>query len=144
MEGQVPLLRVARAVGAIYPEDPLPEAGVGVWSGDLNGWAGGERKRRRQVVLRLLADGLDEGELGKGKGSADSRLLEEDHAVAGPNHQAVGCPPGEAQARSEVLPMDPPCGAREFEALRIQVEDRTLVISLRGRKIQGIASAYVQ
>ena len=68
----------------------------------LHRGSAGEAEGGADVVLRLLAHGLDEGELRDGERRRDAGLFEEDHAVAGAHHPTVGDAIRQAHARAEV------------------------------------------
>src|SRR5262245_47074098 len=105
LDGEVPLLGVTRSAVPLHAENSLPQSRVRVGSRRLHSRTGRESECRIDVVRRLLPNSLYEWKLRKGERGRDARLLEEDHPVAGADHQSVSDTPGQADPRSEVEPL---------------------------------------
>lgn len=150
LEGEVPLLGVAAAVGTLDGEDALAEAGIGAGGLDGDGGAGGEEEGGVDVVEGLLAEGLDVREEGGGEGGGDAGLFDPSEAVAGAKGEGVGGLEGEAEAWGEVGFFEVAggaggaVGAELVELLGIQVEDGAAVMEDGGGEVEGVADAEVE
>ena len=149
LEGDVPLLGVAAAVGTLHAEDALAEAGIGVDGLGGDGGAVGEDEGGVDVVEGLLAEGLNEGEQGRREGGGDAGLLDPSDAVAAAEDERIGGFEGEAQAGGDVFLFEisgggrGSVGAELVEFLGGEIEDGSAVVDDGGGEIQGVAGAEV-
>src|SRR2546421_4475366 len=97
---------------------------------NLDRRAVGEDKSRIDVVLRLLANRLNERELGQREWRGDAGLLKPDHSVTRTNHPGLAEPVSETDARSEIAALEFSGGTRKVEDLRFQIENGTLAVGL--------------
>ena len=144
LQREIPLLRVAGGLLAIGPENTLPESGVGIRRRDLHRGAARQNKRGLDVVLRLLADGLDERKLRKREGRGDAGLFEPDHAVTGAHHPGIADAVGQSGARTEIAAFEVAGSVGKVEHLGLQIEHGALIADFRRWKVERVARAQIE
>src|SRR5437868_14254645 len=93
----------------------LPQSGVRIGRGHLYRGPARKRKRRVHVVLRLLSNRLHKRTLRNSEGCRNSRLVEENHPVAGANHPAIADSIRQSDARTEIATFKVARGMRELQ-----------------------------
>ncbi len=102
-----------------------------------------QAKRRVHIVLRLLAHRLNKWKLRNGEGRRNTRLLKEDHSIAGANHPALTNPVRQSNTRTEIATFQFPRCVGKLQNLCLEIEDRPLIALLRRREIQSVTHADV-
>ena len=133
----VPLLHVAGTERCVDREHALAEPGGRCRADRRDRRPVREHERRRDVVERALRDRLQERKGRRRERRRDARHLDPDQAVARADDRLVGQPRGHAEPRAEVVLFELARRRRVavlpgvFERLRLQVEDRALIVAPR-------------
>ncbi len=149
LDRRVPLLHVAGAQVAVHGKDALAQARVWRQRNRLDAGTRGERECRDDVVQRALRDGLQERKHRRRERRRDARHLDPHQPVADSRHGPLGQAADDAEAGSEIELVKLARGTRltvpaqKLELLRLQVEDRGLVVLFGGRKVQRVSHAGV-
>src|SRR5262249_10870380 len=108
-----------------------------------------ERERRNYAVERALRDGLNERKLRDCERRRDPGLLLPDQPIPRAQYRAIGQPIHEPEARPEIEFVQFSRGLREsvlpqiLELLRLQLDDRSLLLGLRRWGVQRVVECGV-
>jgi hypothetical protein len=114
----------------VNPKHALTQPRIRIRRRDLHRRPICEHERRVDIVLRLLPHRLDERKLRQRERRRDPGLLKSDHAVSGADYPRVTNPVRQSHTRTEIAALQFPRRVRKVEHLRLEVENRVMVVDL--------------